>query len=87
MRNQYIQALRDIFHVWIGKSRSSLGVTQEEMAQRLAMAGRTYVELEHGRACCSAVTLALFLVYLCDDPQEFISELKAAFEEADSDAA
>ncbi len=57
------------------------------MAHRLAMAGRTYADLEHGKACCSAVTLALFLIYLCDDPQEFIKELKVAFEKADSEAA
>ena len=35
--------------------------------------------LDHGKTCCSAVTLALFLVYVCEDSQEFLEELRHAF--------
>ena len=52
------------------------------MAERLAMADRSYVEIDHGNFGCSAVTLALYLCYLCDDTDAFLSELRREFDAA-----
>ena len=87
MRNHYKKALKNIFHENLFHRRVAMGITQEEMASRLAMANRTYVELDHGKTCCSAVTLVLFLIYICPDPIKFLEELRDAFENEGSEAA
>lgn len=87
MRKQYTQVLKTHFHKSLFRSRAELNITQEEMAHRLLMASRTYVDLDHGKTCCSALTLALFLIYICTDPLKFLEELRDAFEREDSKAA
>ena len=81
MRKHYKQVLKAFFHRKLFRTRVEiLDITQEEMAHRLALSSRSYVELDHGRSSCSAVTLALFLVYVCNDPTGFLEELRYAFE-------
>jgi DNA-binding XRE family transcriptional regulator len=87
MRKHYIQVLKSFFHNKLFHTREALGITQEEMARRLAMAARTYVDLDHGKTSCSALTLALFLIYICADPTAFLKELRDAFEAIDNKAA
>lgn len=87
MRKQYTQVLKTHFHDQLFRSRVKLGITQEEMAQRLSMASRTYVDLDHGKTSCSALTLALFLIYICSDPVMFLEDLRNAFEEENNKAA
>ncbi len=80
MRQRYTVILKQQFHTHLLRTRNTLGITQEEMAFRLAMASRTYIELDHGKSCCSALTFALFLVYICPDPYAFLAELRIAWE-------
>ena len=80
MREEYKQILKKLLHEKIIECRNDLCISQEEMAHRLAMAGRSYVELEHGKTGGSALTLALYLVYLCPDSTTFLNELKDAFD-------
>ena len=81
MRKQYTQTLKTFFHSKLLHSRvDDLAITQEEMASRLSMSCRSYADLDHGETSCSAVTLALYLVYICNDPEEFLKELHHAFE-------
>lgn len=80
MREQYNQILKSLLHDKIIESRNDLCISQEEMAHRLAMAGRSYIDLEHGKTGGSALTLALYLVYLCPDSTAFLNELKEAFD-------
>lgn len=87
MRKHYIKVLKAFFHNKLFFTREALGITQEEMAHRLAMASRTYVDLDHGKTGCSALTLALFLIYVCADPLAFLEELRNAFEAVDDKAA
>ena len=79
--------MKSFFHAKLFHTREALGISQEEMAHRLAMAARTYVDLDHGKTCCSALTLALFLIYVCADPVAFLEELRNALEAADNKAA
>ena len=51
------------------------------------MDDRSYIDLEHGKSCCSAVTLALFLIYVCDDIISFLADLRIAFESEIDQAA
>ena len=81
MRNRYKQILKAFFHHKLFRTRVDvLDITQKEMAPLLAMSCRSYVDLEHGTTSCSAVTLALFLVYVCSNPTAFLEDLRYAFE-------
>lgn len=87
MRRHYTKVLKSFFHQKLFRSRVDLGITQEEMADKLSMSSRTYVDLDHGKTGCSALTLALFLIYICADPLGFLEELRDAFEREDNKAA
>lgn len=87
MREQYSNVLRSFFHRKLRRRRTELGISQEEMASRLAMASRSYADLDQGKTGCSGLTLALFLIYICADPLEFLEELQAALESSDQHAA
>ena len=87
MRKHYTNVLKTFFHDKLFYTRETLGISQEEMAHRLVMAARTYVDLDHGKTSCSALTLALFLIYVCSDSAAFLEELRNAFEATDNKAA
>ena len=80
MRKQYMDTLKNFFHKKVKRSRTELGITQEEMADRLLMAGRTYIDLDQGKNCCRALTLVPYLIYVCNDPLDFLNELRKALE-------
>jgi len=79
MRKTYYKILKTCFHTHLIRSRDALGLTQSQMAEKLAMDERSYNDLDHGKNCCSNVTLALFLTQVCEDPQTFLEELRHAF--------
>lgn len=87
MRKHHSQVFKVFFHEKLFRSRVDLDLTQEEMAHRLLMASRTYVDLDHGKSSCSALTLALFLIYVCTNPLDFLEELRNAFEDESNEAA
>ncbi len=87
MRNQYTQIFKEFFHHKLVHSRDDMGISQEEMAERLSMASRSYIDLDHGKSGCSAVTLVLYLIYVCDEPLLFLNELREAFETCNPRAA
>lgn len=80
MRNRIQSVLKNYFCSCLILNRKSLGISQEEMAHRLSMATRSYIDLEHGDTCCSAVTLVLYLIYICPEPTTFLDELLCAVE-------
>ena len=68
-------------------TRAELAINREEIASSLLMATRTYIDLEQTKNCCSALTLALYLIYVCNDPLAFLNELRQALEAATIQAA
>jgi len=80
MRKQCEQILKNLFHENLIYTRHKLGHTQEVMAEILMMDVRSYVELDHGCSNCSALTLCLFLIHCCDNPEDFLDELKISIE-------
>lgn len=80
MRNLYYDVFKKFFYNKLIENRTSNNYTQAQMSALLVMDERSYVELDHGKSCCSALTLALFLVYCCDDPINFINELREVFD-------
>ena len=87
MRGTYRSILKKFFCGYIKRTRSRLNLTQLQMAEKLEMDERSYIDLEHGKSCCSAVTLALFLIYICDDIVLFLTDLRLAFEKENDQAA
>ena len=87
MRKQYISILKEVFYKHLIAARSRLELTQESMASILVMNTRNFVELDHGKSCCSSLTLSLFLIYCCPDPIAFLDELRTAYERSDDNAA
>ncbi len=80
MREYCTEVLKNLFSTNLLQSRSNRNISQEEMAHRLRMASRSYVELEHGKSCCSAVTLMLYLCYFCADPLGFLASFRTALD-------
>lgn len=87
MRKIFHIRLREQFHHALIEARKRKELSQAQMAEKLAMDERSYIDLDHGKTCCSAVTLALFLIYVCEDTGKFLSELKDALEAAQNKAA
>ena len=77
MRENYSKAFKSFFNQNLISTRKALGLTQEDMADILAMAARTYVDLDHGKTSCSGLTLALYLAKVCEDPMKFLEEFRA----------
>ncbi len=57
-------------------------LTQLQMAERLCMDERSYIDLEHGKNGCSVVTLVLYLVFECPDSDAFLLELEKLYQQA-----
>ena len=86
MRKHIQNRLKEIFRIALIQTRDEGKLSQEEMAHRLAMATRSYIDLENETSCCSAVTFILFLLYVCPNPTAFLDKLRQAME-AGSEAA
>ena len=79
MRKTYKIILKGYFTQCLVQQRAKLCLTQSEMAELLAMDDRSYIDLDHGKSCCGAVTLALYIAFVCDDIQQFAEGLRHAF--------
>ena len=81
MRKTYEKILKKYFYEHLILTREQLKLSQTKMADKLFMNTRSYVNLDHGKVGCSGLTLALYLIYFCDDPKSYLDELQKAFEE------
>ena len=87
MRKIYHSILKTYFHHTLVRRRMDLQMTQSQMAERLCMDDRSYIDLDHGTSCCTALTLALYLVFLCEDVRDFTEGLRYAFNAGKDSAA
>ena len=87
MRKQQRAILKDYFYAQLIATRSERRLTQLELAEQRAMDERSYIDLDHGKTCCSAITLARFLVYVCESPIQFLEGLRRAFENNENKVA
>ena len=77
MRKQYNQILKKQFRESLIHTREDLTISQEEMVYRLLLSCWTYAELERGRSCLGALTLAIYIIRICP---EFVNDLRSALE-------
>ncbi len=87
MSKPYVGILKVFFYRKGRTTRAELAINREEIASSLLMATRTYIDLEQTKNCCSALTLALYLIYVCNEPLVFLNELRQALEAATIQAA
>lgn len=80
MRKTYLEILKKVFYEQLIMERNERRLTQCEMADRLSMDPRSYIDLDHGKSGCSALTLALFLIYSCSNVDGFLAILKQELE-------
>ena len=87
MRKICHEELKKYFSDKLVQIRMTEGLTQATMARALLMDERSYIDLEHGKTGCSAVTLVLFLLYVCNDVTVFLKDLHVVFEASKENAA
>lgn len=81
MRNDSTKVLKEFFCDRLVKTKEARNSTHAQMAKRLNMTERSYINLDHGKSSCSALTLAYYLIYCCEDPMAFLEDLKKKLEE------
>ena len=82
--HRYQALLRSFFRARLLACRRARSCTQEDMADRLHIAPRSYIKLEHGVCSCSACTLLFFLLYLSEpDALLFLEEFRTMVSEED----
>ncbi len=87
MRKSYEKILKEHFYKHLISTRAEQKLTQAEMAHQLIMDDRSFINLDHGKSGCSALTLALYLIYYCEDPSEYLNELRKSIEDSDNHVA
>ena len=85
MRKTYQRLIRDYFCRMIFEYRIQEDLTQLQMAERLCMDERSYIDLEHGKNGCSVVTLVLYLVFECPDSDAFLLDMERLHKQAEAE--
>ena len=86
MMRQYKLLLQGFLMNQILFYRSENQLTQEQMAELLHISPRSYFDIEHGKYCCSAITLIFFMLILSKaDVLDFLDEFRLRAERKDTD--
>ena len=85
MRKTYQRLIREYFCRMIFEYRIQEDLTQLQMAERLCMDERSYIDLEHGKNGCSVVTLVLYLVFECQDSDAFLLDMERLHKQAEAE--
>lgn len=80
MRLLFKATFKKFFDERLMETRTFLHLTQHQTANILQMAPRSFIDMEHGNYGCSGLTLALYLIYLCENPLAFLSDLRSILE-------
>lgn len=81
MKKVYTTIFKQCFRVYLLQTRTKLGLTQIQMAEKLNIGSRAYADLERGKFCCSAITLVFFLLLCENDYDMFLEDLRKSFKE------
>lgn len=80
MRKELERIIKKVMRRRLLQTRLRLNLTQERMAERLHMSYTAYSNIERGIKGCGLATIFFYLIYYCDDPRQFICEIKDAWE-------
>ena len=62
------------------RTRDALKLSQMEFASELNIDRRSYLDLEHRKNLCCAVTLLIYLCYHCKDPLDILDGCRRIFD-------
>lgn len=80
MREIYKQAIKDVISESFYKTRTEQRLTQDKMSEKLMLSCRSYIDIEHGASLCGSLPLILYLLDCCQDPMEFLDEMRIALD-------
>lgn len=83
MRCYLEELFKEFFHEHLMKACASLKLSKSATAKILQMSYRSYSSLEANENSCSSLTLALFLINMCENPLAFLSDLANTFKVAE----
>lgn len=72
--------LRRFFSDTMLFTRDELNLTQMEFAEELGIDRRSYIDIEHSKSFCCALTLLIYLCYFCKDPMVVINKCREIFD-------
>ena len=75
MREKLKKEITDYLQSYVKEIRLEKKLTQEEMAERMCMATRNYVELEHCKSSLSLVTFSLLLNELDETRYDVVEDI------------
>ncbi len=78
MRHELESIIKTEFRTLALKTRARFDITQEQMAERLAMGIRSYYDIESGVCMCGSLTVLLLLMDQ-PDPVAVLNDLKYKF--------
>ena len=84
MKELYICELKALLSKQLLQYRRRHKLTQAQLAERLMIDPRSYIELEHGKSLCGTLVLLMYLSYCCEDIPALLAQIKACLEKADS---
>ncbi len=87
MKKRYLDSFKEIYAKNLMQERDNSNLTLQQMASKLHIDPRSYIEIDHGRSTGSALTLAMFLIYCCSDVNSFLETLKDEFDKTGGEAA
>ena len=76
-----LERIKNCLSAEFKKTRIELGLTQEQMAEKLAISTRAYADIERKKSCCSLDTLAMFLKCCCRKRQAFFEDFLEALDQ------
>ena len=84
MRNDMNAILKEEFRCLAIRTRDRMGLTQNKMAEGLAMNEASYSVIETGVYKCGTLT-AILLLMMQEDPREFLNKISNRFKELEED--
>lgn len=85
MKELYLNALKPYIREEFKTTRKENSLTQEKMAENLAVERRTYCNVETGLNMCGTLSFILFLLYECKDVDKFLEGMKEVLQEVRKD--
>jgi len=85
MKNDCKCALRTYMTERLSKARSDAHLSQDKFAELLMMDTRSYAALEHGDSLCCTLTFVIYLVFICNDVDRLVCDLRKILVDVCSD--
>ena len=80
MQTEYQDILSELLRDYLLKYQEDLDLSDSQVAKIIGVTDEAYYDLLRGSLPCNNLALAGFLIYFCNNPSEFLTELRCAFD-------